>query len=211
MFTLHIPKPGKRARLNAMLVASTVLAGCQLPPQRHSGFMADYARLQTSEYENVRLYRAAGFDRQRYARVVLEPTRIVGDTPELKALTPDLKREILSHVDAELKQRVKVETGARPAGGGTLRVRAAIGDIETPNRALNIATTLLLGPVTRGGASLEVELVDESSGEVVVAAMCMERGHPIWDQMDAYTLLGHARLAITECMTRFEKVYASLK
>lgn len=198
-------------RALAALAIALATASCAAPPQRQSGFLKDYSVLGKSSYENVLLYRAPAFDPTAYSKVALEPARITGDTPELRALAPELKRDILAHIDKELAQRVAARGATSLAEGKTLRVRAAISEVETPNRAVNWATTLLVGTVTRGGASLEVELSDASTGELLVAATCSERGHPLWDQFDGYTLLGHARLAVTECMKRFEQAYVAAK
>jgi hypothetical protein len=129
--------------------------------------------------------------------------------PELRALTPEVREDILTHVDKELFERVQPRSSISLAPGRKLRVRAAISHIETPNRWLNWSTTLLVGPVTRGGGSLEVELSDAATGELLVAATCSERGSLL--SFDAYTMMGHARVAITECMKRFEQAYAAAR
>lgn len=196
---------------NGLIIVATVLgtASCAAPIQHQSGFLSDYTRLDKSTYENIAVYRSPKFDPLNYSDIIAEETVIVGDTEELRTLNPELKSTIIQHVDMEIARLIKPKGAKTIVGGRKLRVRAAITGIEMPNTTLNMITTPLVGAVTRGGASLDVELKDESTGEIMVAATCSERAHPLWDQFDSYTVLGHARIAISECFTRFEKVYAS--
>lgn len=88
-------------------------------------------------------------------------------------------------------------------------MRVAITTIETPNRAVNTLTTLLVGPVTTGGASLEFEAVDEQTDRRVAAASCFEHGNALADFKGSYTLLGHAKSAITTCLERINSAWRS--
>ena len=106
------------------------------------------------------------------------------------------------HINQELRDRLLAETR-----GGTkaLTVRAALTNIETPNRALNVATTLLIGPLTTGGASLEIEILDTQSGVVQVAATCTERASAFMQLAGAYSVLAHTKYAISQCIDRIEQ------
>lgn len=182
------------------------LAGCAAPPTTRSGFLKDYAALRPGTFENVLIYKAPGYELQRFAGVNVTPARYEGTSKGWQELEPALREEILRHVDSEIASHIRqapVPGDSRPM----LNLRAAITDVEMPNRMLNMATTLLLGPLTRGGAALEVELADANTGQVLLALTCAERGHVLWDSLDAYTLLGHARIAVTECIRRFEAAY----
>ncbi|MGK9017638.1 DUF3313 domain-containing protein [Pseudomonas aeruginosa] len=86
-------------------------------------------------------------------------------------------------------------------------MRVAVTELQTPNRAVNAMTTLLVGPVTTGGASLEFEAVDLSTGRRVAAASCFERGNVIKEFAGSYTLLGHAKAAITNCIERIDSAW----
>jgi Protein of unknown function (DUF3313) len=184
--------------------ASVFLGACATSVTKPSGFLSDYSALRPSAFENVALYRAPGFDPGAYGQVRLTPTQVVAPSARLQKLDPELQKELLAQSDKEMNARL------RPgAGGGTraLIVRAAVTDVDTPNRALNVATSLLLGPMTSGGASLEVEVVDEQSSAVLVAATCTERGSVLRQFTGAYSVLAHAKHAISECLQRFERAY----
>ena len=123
-----------------------------------SGFLGDYDVLGKTKYENVLLFKAPGFEPSRYREILVEDAQVVTATGRIGGLEAEQVRELLDHVNSELRHlQTKSEA---PASSGRIRVRVAITTIETPNRAVNTLTTLLVGPVTTGGASLEFEAVD---------------------------------------------------
>jgi Protein of unknown function (DUF3313) len=187
--------------------ASALVCACSTPITKPSGFLSDYKTLSPSAFENVSLYRAPGFDPQVYGLIQMAPTQVQGPSTRLRELDPGLQKEILVHTDKEMASRLII--GVR-SGTKTLMVRAAVTDVDTPNRAVNVATTLLLGPVTSGGASMEVEVVDGQSGVVQVAATCTERGSVLRQFTGAYSVLAHANHAISECVQRIEQAYRGL-
>jgi Protein of unknown function (DUF3313) len=192
------------AKMYLAVGATVLLCACSTPATKPSGFLADYKTLSPSAFENVSLYRAPGFDPQTYGQVQMTPTHVHGPSTRLRELDPELQKEILTHADKEMASRLLI--GVR-SGTKTLMVRAAVTDVDTPNRAVNVATTLLLGPVTSGGASMEVEVVDGQSGVVQVAAACTERASVLRQFTGAYSVLAHAKHAISECVQRFEQAY----
>lgn len=142
---------------------------------------------------------------KRYAAVVVEEAQIKTASGRIDGLDDAQQREVLDHVTSELKR----QEGKSPApgGAGQVRVRVAVTELQTPNRAVNAMTTLLVGPVTTGGASLEFEAVDLRTGRRVAAASCFERGNVIKEFAGSYTLLGHAKAAITNCIERIDSAW----
>jgi Protein of unknown function (DUF3313) len=199
-----ISKSGSSINIHVALSASALLCACSTPVTKPSGFLSDYSALRPSAFENVTLYRAPGFDPQTYGQVQMTPTQVYGASKRLTELAPELQKEILAHTDKEMASRLPI--GVR-TGTKALKVSAVVTDVDTPNRALNVATTLVLGPVTSGGASVEVEVVDGQSGVVQFAAACTERGSVLRQFTGAYSVLAHAKYAISECIQRFEQAY----
>ena len=184
--------------------ASVFVCACSTPVAKPSGFLSDYKALSPSAFENVSLYRAAGFNPQMYGQVQMTPTQVHGPSTRLRELDPGQQKEILTHADKEMASRLLIGV---PSGTKRLMVRAAVTDVDKPNRVVNVATTLLLGPVTTGGASMEVEVVDGQSGVVQIAAICTERASVLRQFTGAYSALAHAKHAISECVQRFEQAY----
>ena len=186
---------------------TATLSGCASNGMTRSGFLGDYDVLGKTKYENVLLFKAPGFEPSRYREILVEDAQVVTATGRIGGLEAEQVRELLDHVNSELRHlQTKSEA---PASSGRIRVRVASTTIETPNRAVNTLTTLLVGPVTTGGASLEFEAVDEQTDRRVAAASCFEHGNALADFKGSYTLLGHAKSAITTCLERINSAWRS--
>ena len=135
---------------------TATLSGCASNGMTRSGFLGDYDVLGKTKYENVLLFKAPGFEPSRYREILVEDAQVVTATGRIGGLEAEQVRELLDHVNSELRHlQTKSEA---PASSGRIRVRVAITTIETPNRAVNTLTTLLVGPVTTGGGLLPVSL-----------------------------------------------------
>ena len=154
------------------------LSGCATNSMTRSGFLGDYEKLSPTRYENVLMYRAAGFEPKRYAAVVVEEAQIKTASGRIDGLDDAQQREVLDHVTSELK-RQEGKSPAPPGGAGQVRVRVAVTELQTPNRAVNAMTTLLVGPVTTGGASLEFEAVDALLPPVASSAATSLKSSPV--------------------------------
>ena len=136
-------RPSASLKIFLVIYASALLSACATPPPiAPSGFLSDYKRLKPTAYETVSIYSLDGFNPKLFGQVKLAPVYVSESSARLKDLSPELKRELVVHINQELRDRLLAETR-----GGTkaLTVRAALTNIETPNRALNVATTLLIG------------------------------------------------------------------
>lgn len=185
------------------LCIAGALAGCATNGMTRSGFLDTYESLAPTRYEHVLMFRAPGFEPGRYAEVVVEHPLIKTSTGRIEGLDDAQQREVLDYVDTELHRQVSKMPA--PAGAaGRLRLRVAVTELRTPNRMVNAMTLLLVGPVTTGGASLEFEALDDSTGRRVGAATCFDHGNVFTDFMASYTVLGHAKAAITTCIERID-------
>jgi hypothetical protein len=179
------------------------LSGCATNGMTRSGFLATYDTLAPTRYEHVLMFREPGFEPGRYAEVVVEHPLIKTSTGRIEGLDDAQQREVLDYVDAELHRQV-VKMPAAAGAAGKVRLRVAVTELQTPNRMVNAMTLLLVGPVTTGGASLEFEAVDDSTGRRVGAATCFDRGNVLTEFFASYTVLGHAKAAITTCIERVD-------
>jgi hypothetical protein len=159
----------------------------QAPDVKPSGFLGDYSRLHPGAPGQARLvYRApdanlAGYDKMLLERVVLwGPASGGGDLPrdQLQRLADLLYGSLLARVQTYY---MMVD---RP-GPGVLRVRAALTEARESAVALDILSSV--GPITGaisgmskmatgtsafvGAASVEVEVSDAETGEVLLAAV----------------------------------------
>lgn len=189
-----------------LLCMAIALPGCATNGMTRTEFLGNQEQLLPTRYDNVLMYRAPGFEPRRYAAVVVEDALIKTDSGRIGGLDDGQQREVLEHVSREL-QRKESKPPALPGASGSVRVRVAVTELQTPNRAVNALTTLMVGPVTTGGASLEFEAIDGSTGRRIAAASCFERGSVLTEFAGAYTLLGHAKAAITTCIERIDSAW----
>jgi len=137
-------------------------------------------------------------DWKRYKRLMVDPVAVclhpeaperIIQPEELARLTAYFRRAVIEAVQDTYPV---VET----PGEDVLRIRAAITDVIPANAALNVVTTLgVMLPLDMGGASMEAELLDSLSGEVLGAVVDTKRGTPL-DVIGGFTRWGHAKSAL---------------
>jgi hypothetical protein len=185
------------------LCIAGALSGCATNGMTRSGFLDTYETLAPTRYKHVLMFREPGFEPGRYAEVVVEHPSIKTSSGRIEGLDDAQQREVLEYVETELRRQTSKMPAATGAAG-RLRLRVAVTELQTPNRMVNAMTLLLVGPVTTGGASLEFEAVDDSTGRRVGAATCFDRGNVLTEFLASYTVLGHAKAAITTCIERID-------
>ncbi|MFS2016027.1 DUF3313 family protein [Massilia sp. CT11-108] len=196
-------KQSASIRGGMLLCIAGVLSGCATNGMTRSGFLDTYETLAPTRYEHVLMFREPGFDPGRYAEVVVEHPLIKTSSGRIEGLDDAQQREVLDYVDAELHRQVS-KIPAAPGAAGRVRLRVAVTELQTPNRMVNAMTLLLVGPVTTGGASLEFEAVDDSTGRRIGAATCFDHGNVLTEFFASYTVLGHAKAAIATCIERID-------
>lgn len=169
------------------------LGGCATGLQAsQSGFLQDYSALRPNPTEPERLsFRAEDAQWSQYRSFIVEPVEVrAGDlsTADSQALAQAL-RQSLSESFAQERRATDV------VGPDTLRIRAAVTEVVHPNRALNLVTSLALGPVSRGAAAGEAEIVDGRTGRRLAAISWAGDGG-IAETLGFYTNTGHARAAL---------------
>lgn len=140
----------------------------------------------------------------RYDAVRIDPAAIAfGPEVTLNAQQRDQLQAALSSALKEKFASVGLPE-ARPGDGRrAVTVRATFTAVGVANPALNAVTTvLLLAPVSRGGATLEVEALDSESGQRV-AAMAFVGKAGLENMMSAYSAIGHAKLQTALVADRF--------
>ncbi len=81
------------------------------------------------------------------------------------------------------------------ADPSTLRIESSLVKIYTPNRMLNVLTTILVGPITNGGAAFETQLVDVGSRQPVAKIAEEQKG--AW-HLGSLTIGGYMKYYDTE-------------
>ncbi|NKC31944.1 DUF3313 family protein [Falsiroseomonas selenitidurans] len=186
-------------RRSATLAALLLLAACAGQQTTATGFLAapppaaeDGSRAFTAVPDRLRGYRSVWVEEVAFSPGAGAPE--APDAAELAALRASY-RAALREAFAARNYLLLDAAPANPAE--SLRVRAAITGYERANVRLNLATTLLIGPVTGGGAASEAEVVDATTGERLAALSTHGNATPwLGGPLNYYRAHGHARAAL---------------
>lgn len=156
-----------------LLLGSLVLAigGCSSSaPLSQTGFLSDYANLQT-ENENSLRYLAPGNALGGYTAFIIEPVRVYHYTQSSPNDLPDsMKDELAIYMRGTIVEAIAdgYDIVSQP-GPGVARVRVALTDIKKSSVGLNILPTTRMTGLGLGGASVEAEIVDSVNGHQIAA------------------------------------------
>ena len=179
-------------RTIALMASAFLVWGCGSPPTEHaksvqpSGFLKDYSRLQKAEGEGALLtYRAPELDFSNYDKAVVEPVVIWQSVDS--EYTPEYELKHLAfefYTQLRVAMRKHFEVVDEP-GPRTLRIRAALTEATESRRGMKIWSNI--GPLMRlysradklatgtapfvGAASVEMEMTDAATGDVLAAAV----------------------------------------
>ncbi len=172
---------------------ATLLASCASEASgfRPSGFLSDYSHLTEHEGESGLMYYNENADFTLYDKVLIEPITIWAPESSAIAVPMDELDMLCKKMYASIKEAIaEHKQVVESPGPGTARIRLAITEAVDQDVALNLITTiqpaaLLLGESfaiaggTRlfvGAASLEGEITDSLTGEVLIAGVERRQG-----------------------------------
>lgn len=150
--------------------------------------------------------RGSGGSASMRSTAAIDPTRVtIGDiewrAPASTSVTDDQRRWLLRELDDELAARVR-ELPSAPQGRPAI-LRAAITRVETVSPGLNTLSALvLIVPLDRGGASVDIEALDPDTGEQL-AALSLGHFAPLSELMAHFSKLAPARLALRKAAADF--------
>lgn len=162
----------------------------------HSGFLSGYSALSGGH---------DGFAGMR-STAAIDPTRVtIGDiewcAPMSTSVTDDERHLLMRQLSDELAASVR-GIPAAPNGRPAV-VRAAITRVETVSPGLNVlSAALLVVPLDRGGASVEIEALDPNTGEQL-AALTLSHFAPLSELKSHFYRLAPAQLALRKAAADF--------
>jgi len=181
-----------------VLAICAVLGACgTVMPAKQTGFLSSYDRLTSAPGASSAGVRTP---------LAIDPAFITVGDIEWKAQTSteisaEERADLLEQLRNQLQQvaqRVPAAPGGRPAV-----LRASITRVETVSPALNTASTLLLFvPLDRGGAALEMEAIDPTSGRQL-AALTLGYFAPMSEIEARFRKLAPAKLALKKATSDF--------
>lgn len=150
-------------------------------------------------YVNVKL--------KSYKQVHIKPAELITQKNQSEALDPTSKKELLSTFDNALKNSLKTTKLLQSSNAHeekTICIRPIITLIEQPNIYLNYtATALLIGPITRGGATTIIDAYDCVTQERLAAESITAMASAFGNFSSSYSKLGHAKIKLEESANHF--------
>lgn len=182
--------------LVGLVLLTTACANTQMG---RTGFLDDYESLQPAPERHVwgvpdeiDLWVHPQLAEREYDAVVIDD--VVYQPHDGESVLDDDERE---HLTDGFKMRLARELGEsfevlEAPRAGAVRVRAAIVDVNHSRPWLNIIGVILLVPPDMGGIAAEMEVLDATSGERLVAMTATRDGTPflLWETFFTW---GHAR------------------
>jgi hypothetical protein len=156
-------------RLAAIAALLVLLAGCRSRP-RGSGFLTDYEKLKPhSSYDNSWGWQSDTADLRDYDRLIIDPVKLrLHADSDARDLGDETLRRVTSAFRTILIETTEpyysVVSRAEP---GVVRIRIALTDVKPAPEPGDRPT----GTVEVGEASMEAEMIDSVTGEVLAMAM----------------------------------------
>lgn len=177
-------------RYLTLLLLFLLPACAHSPTPTHSGFLSNYASLQSMNSSRSRYISPTLAD---YHAVLLDPVevRIEGDI-----LTPDERTQAANYFDAACR-RIVTEAGidlADDPGPGVARVRLALTDVAKSTWWAKIHPGARFAGAGTGGAAMEGEVVDSLTGVQLAAAVQADAGNQF--NLTAFSTLDDVKGAI---------------
>lgn len=188
-------------KFSSLILAASLAACGTTMPTPQSGFLTNYSELKADASASANDSRTS-----LRSAVALNPARIsVRDVqwqgPPGNELSPQEQAALLAVLRQQLQQRVLQMP--QTAGGRPAVIRAAITEVVTVSPALNaVGTLLLIGPLDRGGAAVEIEAVDPDTGKQL-AALKLGYFSPITDFTARFSKLEPAEIALRKAAEDF--------
>lgn len=183
-----------------ILAASATLAACSTMQATQTGHLTDRSQLN---------FNADGSTGQYRATIPINPHQIVSTTVDwVTQGSSDLTESEKTQLLASLSQALSTQLAALPpvAHGRPVMLRAAITRVEVVSPGLNtLATVLLIGPLDRGGAAVELELLDAQT-RLPLASMATATFTPLSEFKARFSRLAPAELALNNAASEFAKL-----
>ena len=168
---------------------------CGSGPHQKSGFLTDYSKLSPSTYKDAKgaMVYVKENSLKNYDNFILSPVQIrLSKKGRERGVDRKKLRELASYTNKQLRAELEKSgySVVNQAGPGTLLFRGALTDVEPGAPLANIHPAMVISGIGLGGASMEWELQDSLTGEVIVAVVDTRKGSR---GFDGFTKYGNAK------------------
>jgi hypothetical protein len=199
----HFPKPVSsisRAIRLALSVSAAGLVACSTMQATDTGFLKNRSEMTTSQDGSTAYYRSATpVDPHQVRSLSVEWA-----TSEDGGFSSIEKAQLLSTLESAISREAK----ALPpmVGGHPVIIRAVITRVESVSPVLNVvAAVLLTVPVDRGGAAVEIEVLDAETRQPL-ASMAHAHFAPLSEFKARFSKLAPADLALNAAAVELAKL-----
>ena len=185
-----------------LLALGLLSAGCANQRAWPSGFLNHNAELQATGHGDDVAYVRPGINWKNYRYAYIEPARVRPATPGAVDATAEQQAELTAYLhqataEAFCDRFILVNKPVRDA----VRIRTAITEVGQANPWVNIPAAIIAYPVDYGGVTVEMEILDATTGHRLCALMASRTGNPL-QLAEHFNWLGHARRGVDRCAER---------
>jgi hypothetical protein len=186
-----------------LLVSVASLAACSTMQATDIGFLKNRSEMTTSKDGSTAYYRS---------QTPVDPHQVRSLSVEwAMPVDAGFSETERTRLMATLKTAISRETQALPqsVGGHPVIIRAVITRVESASPALNVvAAVLLTVPLDRGGAAVEIEVLDADTRQPV-ATMALAYFAPLSEFKARFSALAPAELALNAAAMELAKLLRS--
>jgi hypothetical protein len=176
------------------------LSACGSVRHEKTGFLTDYSKLSPSPYKEAvkgtLLYENKQNPLRNYNKIILSHVQIrLSKKGRDRGVDHKKLKELSSYTDEQLRAEL-TKSGysvVLASGPGILLFRGVLTDVEPGVPLANIHPATVISGIGLGGASMEWELQDSLTGEVIVAIIDTRKGGR---GFDGFTKYGNAENVI---------------
>ena len=179
------------ARLLILFLVIVCLSACGSGPQQKTGFLTDYSKLSPSTYKDAKgaMVYVKENSLKNYDNFILSSVQIrLSKKGRERGVDRKKLRELARYTNKQLRAELEKSgySVVNQAGPGTLLFRGALTDVEPGVPLANIHPAMVISGIGLGGASMEWELQDSLTGEVIVAVVDSRKGSRGFDGFTKY-------------------------
>jgi len=192
---------------------ASLFASCASLSVPSTGFLKDREQLtRNTDHEvwgipdEVELYVSSDLDASNYDSVWVEETVYRPNANPAYEPTP----EAIDGLRADFTERLGNALGqdfqlVDQPGPRTLRVRAAIAEVACERVWLNIIGVIAILPVSMGGISGQIEIIDSQSGKRLIAMAAHRDGSPFL-VLECFSKYAHARWGMRKWSSKMRAI-----
>lgn len=178
-----------KSHYSIIIFLGITLSSCITVPAPKSGFMGDYSKLTGNKQGDELSFKDGIVKYATFDGVFI-------NKPEISCLEcnsielAELQVALVSALEKEFSKKNKI---LKLNTTNALTLRTKIVNVETANVPLNIISSIILFPLSHGGASIEGEVINNNTQSVVAALSYAGKGNFITDTFSPLFKFGQAK------------------